>query len=129
MFAAAMKVCASVYRPVWIEQFGLANYKSIFFSLVQVMSSYGQVIGFNLGSLYFDGNWRLALIYVMIIMLVIALFFALIPGKYFYRSYMYYGEKLVETEDDKDNDKTLPTLSDISDRISVQSSSSTNNNC
>ena len=125
MFAAAMKLCASVYRPVWIEQFGLANYKSIFFSLVQIMSSYGQVIGFNLGSLYFEGNWRLALIYVMIIMLVIALFFALIPGKYFYRSYMYYGEKLVETDDDKDNDKTFRTLSDISDRISVQSSSST----
>ena len=128
MFAAAMKVCASVYRPVWIEQFGLANYKSIFFSLVQIMSSYGQVIGFNLGSLYFEGNWRLALIYVMIIMLVIALFFALIPGKYFYRSYMYYGEKLVETDDDKDNDKTLRTLSsvlDISDKTSVQSSSST----
>ena len=128
MFAAAMKVYASVYRPVWIEQFGLTNYKSIFFSLVQVMSSYGQVIGFNLGSLYFDGNWRLALIYVMIIMLVIALFFALIPGKYFYRSYMYYGEKLVETDDDKDNDKTLrtlPSVLDISDKTSVQSSSST----
>ena len=128
MFAAAMKVCASVYRPVWIEQFGLANYKSIFFSLVQIMSSYGQVIGFNLGSLYFEGNWRLALIYVMIIMLVIALFFALIPGKYFYRSYMYYGEKLVETDDDKDNDKTLrtlPSVLDISDKTSVQSSSST----
>ena len=128
MFAAAMKVCASVYRPVWIEQFGLSNYKSIFFSLVQVMSSYGQVIGFNLGSLYFKGNWKLALIYVMIIMLVIALFFALIPGKYFYRSYMYYGEKLVETDDDTDNDKvfrTLSSLSDISERASVLSSSST----
>jgi len=31
MFAAANKVCASVFRPVWIEQFGLSNYKSIFF--------------------------------------------------------------------------------------------------
>ena len=125
MFAAAMKVCASVYRPVWIEQFGLSNYKSIFFSLVQVMSSYGQVIGFNLGSLYFKGNWKLALIYVMIIMLVIALFFALIPGKYFYRSYMYYGEKLVETDDDTDKDKAFRTISEISERASVQSSSST----
>ena len=27
MFAAGNKVCATIYRPVWIEQFGLSNYK------------------------------------------------------------------------------------------------------
>ena len=52
MFAAGKKVCASIYRPVWIEQFGLSKYKSVFFSLVQIMSSYGQIIGFTLGSLF-----------------------------------------------------------------------------
>ena len=60
MFAAANKVCASIYRPVWIEQFGLSNYKSVFFALVQIIGTYGQVIGFNLGSFFFKENWRLA---------------------------------------------------------------------
>ena len=96
MFAAANKVCASVFRPVWIEQFGVSDYKSIFFSLVQIMSSYGQNIGFDLGTLYFKENWRTALIYIMIIMLFIAFCFSLVPRKYFYRKYTFYENKVIE---------------------------------
>ena len=103
IFSAANKVCASVYRPVWIEQFGLSNYKSIFFSLVQIMGSYGQTIGFNLGTLYFKEEWKLALIYIMILMMIIGLLFSFIPAKYFQRKYMYYGEILVDTVDEKEN--------------------------
>ena len=99
MFAAGNKVCASIYRPVWIEQFGLSKYKSVFFSLVQIMSSYGQIIGFTLGSLLFESNWKLGLLYIMIIMIAIALGFLIAPGKYFFRSYMYYEDKLVEVDD------------------------------
>ena len=99
MFAAGNKVCASIYRPVWIEQFGLSKYKSIFFSLVQIMSSYGQIIGFTLGSLLFESNWKKGLLSIMILMIAIALGFLIVPGKYFFRSYMYYEDKLVEVDD------------------------------
>ena len=74
MFAAGNKVCATIYRPVWIEQFGLSNYKSIFFALVQIMSSYGQIIGFNLGSFLFQENWKLALLSILIIMYIIGIY-------------------------------------------------------
>ena len=102
MFAAANKVCASVYRPVWIEQFGISDYKSILFSLVQIMSSYGQVIGFNLASLIFRDNWKWALIFIMILMFIIGILFSLVPGKYFQRKYMYFEDKLVDAEDESD---------------------------
>ena len=108
MFAAANKVCASVFRPVWIEQFGVSDYKSIFLSLVQIMSSYGQNIGFDLGSLYFKENWKTGLIYIMIIMLLIAFSFSLVPQKYFKRKYMFYENKLVEaTDKNEDNISTI----------------------
>ena len=103
MFGAANKVCANVYRPVWIEQFGLSHYKSIFFSLVQIMSSYGQIIGFNLGSLYFEENWKTPLIYILALMYLIAICFMLIPGKYFHRNIIYYGEKTAASMDKNDN--------------------------
>ena len=109
MFAAANKVCASVFRPVWIEQFGVSDYKSIFLSLVQIMSSYGQNIGFDLGSLYFKENWKTALIYIMILMLLIAFCFALVPRKYFYRKYIFYENKIIE-----DPDKSEESISDLS---------------
>ena len=101
MFAAGNKVCATIYRPVWIEQFGLSNYKSVFFSLVQIMSSYGQIIGFSLGSYLFENNWQWGMISILIMMYIIGIGFLLCPGKYFYRSYMYYEEKLVDIDKDQ----------------------------
>jgi MFS family permease len=103
MFAAGNKVCATIYRPVWIEQFGLSNYKSFFFALVQIMSSYGQIIGFNLGSFLFQENWKFGLLSVLVIMYIIAVGFLICPGKYFKRNYMYYEDKLVDTDDDEEN--------------------------
>jgi len=99
MFAAGNKVCGTIYRPVWIEQYGLSNYKSIFFSLVQVVSSYGQIIGFNLGSLLFKQKWRLGLLCILILMYVIAIGFLIVPGKFFFRSYMFYQDKPNEIEE------------------------------
>ena len=123
MFAALNKVCPSIYRPVWIEQFGISNYKTIFFSLVQIMSSYGQVIGFNLASLIFGDNWKLALIFVMILIVIIGVLFSLVPGKYFYRKYMYYKGKLVDTVDENDlsniSGKYYERMSSVSKRKKV----------
>ena len=123
MFAAANKVCASIYRPVWIEQFGLSNYKSVFFALVQIIGTYGQVIGFNLGSFFFKENWRLALIYIMILMLIIAFCFLLIPTKYFKRSYMFYGNKLVDAVEENNDENSIS--SDKNSRNSRITQSST----
>ena len=115
MFAAGNKVCASVYRPVWIEQFGLSHYKSIFFSLVQIMSSYGQVIGFNLATLIFGKKWKLALLFVMFLMIIIGILFLFAPGKYFHRKYMYYGEKLVDTVNPNEDDSRISETNTIND--------------
>ena len=83
MFAAGNKVCGTIYRPIWVEQFGLSKYKSIFFSLIQVVSSYGQIIGFNLGSLLFKKDWTKGLLCTMIILYINAIGFLIVPGKFF----------------------------------------------
>ena len=123
MFAAGNKVCASIYRPVWIEQFGLSKYKSVFFSLVQIMSSYGQIIGFSLGSLLFKSNWKMGLLSILGMMYIIAIGFLVVPVKYFFRSYMYYEDKLVEIEDSNEDYATRSSSSSIAgDTESARSS-------
>ena len=115
MFAAGNKVCGTIYRPVWIEQFGLSNYKSILFSLVQVVSSYGQIIGFNLGSLLFKENWRLGLLCILILMYIIAIGFLIVPGKFFFRSYMFYEDKSNEIEELL-NEKDVTSIDEKSEK-------------
>ena len=113
MFAAGNKVCASIYRPVWIEQFGLSKYKSVFFSLVQIMSSYGQIIGFTLGSLLFKSDWKTGLLSILVLMYIIAIGFLIVPGKYFFRSYMYYEDKLVDIEVPNEEPEDISRTSSI----------------
>ena len=117
MFAAGNKVCASIYRPVWIEQFGLSKYKSIFFSLVQIMSSYGQMIGFTLGSFLFKSDWRKGLLSILVIMFIIGIGFLIVPVKYFFRSYMYYEDKLVDIEDDENNNNYISSSNNEEDNV------------
>jgi len=128
MFGAANKVCATVYRPVWIEQFGLSNYKSILFSLIQIMGSYGNAIGMNLGSLLFneEDRWNLSFLIIAIMMGSIAFGFIICPGKYFYRSYMFLNNKIVDTDESDNEDSNnntdgieLSSTKEKIDRVSV----------
>ena len=87
------------------------------------MSTYGQTIGFNLGTLYFKEEWKLALIYIMILMWVIGFLFVLIPAKYFHRKYIYFGETLVDTVEENESlsdDKSVISLNS-SNRSSISS--------
>ena len=110
MFAAGNKVCGTIYRPIWVEQFGLSKYKSIFFSLIQVVSSYGQIIGFNLGSLLFKKDWTKGLLCTMIILYINAIGFLIVPGKFFFRSYAFFDDNLNDNEDDLKNNENKDVL-------------------
>ena len=105
MLAAGNKVCGTIYRPIWVEQFGLSKYKSIFFSLIQVVNSYGQIIGFNLGSLLFKKDWTKGLLCTMIILYINAIGFLIVPGKFFFRSYAFFDDNLNDNEDDLKNNE------------------------
>ena len=105
MLSAGNKVCGDIYRPIWIEQFGLSNYKSIFFSLIQIMGSYGQIIGFNLGSLIFKKRWKIGLLSILILLYIIGIGFLVVPAKFFFRSYM-----LCEDKKESKEDRTIPSF-------------------
>ena len=111
MFASGTKVCGTLYRSIGIEQFGLSKYKSVFFSLVQVVSTYGQIIGFTLSSLLFKRNWRMGLLFILVLIYIIDFGFLLVPGKYFFRSYSLYN-----SNDDSQSD-ACSTNDDSGDKL------------
>jgi len=102
ILTSIMKVYSSIYIPVWIDQFGIRKYKTLLFTLSFMISPYGQVIGFYIGTIIFPEKWKNGFYFIGLILLFISLIFILIPSKYFSTKYMFIGyenkEKLVVTE-------------------------------
>ena len=82
-----MKVFGSIYMPVWIDQFGIKKYKTMFFSLIYMTSPYGQVIGFYIGTII-HYKWKTALNWIGAFLLVFSTIFSFIPSKYFSIKYI-----------------------------------------
>ena len=105
-FTAIMKTFTSIYMPVWIDQFGIRQYKTILFTLVYMTNPYGQVIGFAIGTVLFPNDWVFSLFCIGCILIIFGLLFFIFPNKYFSSKYMFIGygenehkrEKLVATK-------------------------------
>ena len=101
ILTSIMKVFGSIYIPVWIDQFGIRKYKTLFFTLIYMTSPYGQVLGFYIGTIIFPNKWRAALNWIGAFLLIFSTLFSFIPSKYFSTKYMFIGyedkEKLVVT--------------------------------
>jgi cytochrome c biogenesis protein CcdA len=102
-----MKVYGTIYIPVWIDQFGIRKYKTLFFTLTYMTSPYGQVLGFYFGTILFHDEWKSALNWIGAYLLILSTIFSFIPSKYFSTKYMFIGyedkEQLVVTGKKKKN--------------------------
>jgi hypothetical protein len=54
--SAFSKVFLSIYIPLWIDQFGIKEYKTMMFTIVYMVNPYGQIIGFAIGTMVFQNN-------------------------------------------------------------------------
>jgi MFS family permease len=111
IFTAIMKVYGSIYMPVWIDQFGIRKYKTLLFTLSYMISPYGQVFGFYVGTIIFPGRWKNALYCIGTFLIILSVTFIVIPSKYFSTKYMFIGyedkEKLVFTKNNSMNRVSL----------------------
>ncbi len=102
ILTSIMKVYSSIYISVWIDQFGIRKYKTLLFTLSFMISPYGQVFGFYVGTIIFPQKWKNGFYCIGLILVFISFFFLLFPSKYFSTKYMFIGyenkEKLVVTE-------------------------------
>ena len=91
ILTSIMKVYGTIYIPVWIDQFGIRKYKTLFFTLTYMTSPYGQVLGFYFGTILFHDEWKSALNWIGAYLLILSTIFSFIPSKYFSTKYMFIG--------------------------------------
>ena len=60
---------------VFIDQFGIRQYKTILFTLVYMTNPYGQVIGFAIGTVLFPNDWIFSLFCIGCILKIFGLLF------------------------------------------------------
>ena len=75
----------STYIPIWIDQYGLRNYKTVQMSLLQALVPVGKVLGFVLVNVFGDERWKLAYDVEGLYLIFCGLFIVLSPIDYFNR--------------------------------------------
>ena len=118
------KVFIGVYLPVWIDQFGIKKYKTLFLTICFMVSSYGRIVGAGIGTIIFQNDWKKAFICCGVFFLILSICIFAVPQKYFSTKYMFVEkqkiasgatvEKLVFTKEDNGNEEKQNNLKQIS---------------
>ena len=83
------KVFIGVYLPVWIDQFGIKKYKTLFLTICFMVSSYGRIVGAGIGTIIFKNDWQKAFICCGVFFLILSFCIFAVPQKYFSTKYMF----------------------------------------
>ena len=75
----------STYIPIWIDQYGLRNWKTVQMSFLQALVPVGKVLGFVLVNLFGEERWKLAYDVEGLYLVFCGLFIVLSPIDYFNR--------------------------------------------
>ena len=96
----------SIYIPVWIDQFGVQKWKTMFMTMVQVVIPTGKVAGYLLHALFGEENWQMGFVFEGCYLFLVGVFVAFTPGKYFSsRLYVVKGEDGEERVEKKKKEK------------------------
>ena len=85
-----------IYMPIYIDQFGVKPLKTIMISISNITSPLGRVIGFSIGTLLGEDNWRYSFSVVGFILLSFAIFIMLFPKRYFSAGAFFIGYYIKE---------------------------------
>ena len=97
-FLGLTQTTPSVYVPVWINQYGLRNYKTIQITSVQLFQTIGKLNGQLINLILGLENWKNGFIFEGIILLVLGFFCLIYSEDYFSRN-------LYAANNDINNDK------------------------
>ena len=94
------QIAPSVYVPVWINQFGLSEYKTIKITSVQLFQTTGKLLGHLINLLLGLENWRTGFVIEAIYLLFLA-FCCLVSSEY------YFSRTLFSKKISEDNKKRM----------------------
>ena len=86
----------TIYMPVWCNQFGLQSNRNFMIALIQLVSPLGIFFGYFIASVSINdqiyGGWKFAFLVQGVLILVLAVFFVIIPKNFFSKYYHSVGE-------------------------------------
>ena len=88
----------STYIPIWIDQYGLRNWKTVQMSFLQALVPVGKVLGFVLVNLFGEEKWKYAYDVEGIYLVLCGLFIVLSPIDYFNRKVVLMADEERPTE-------------------------------
>ena len=75
----------STYIPIWIDQYGFRNYKTVQMSFLQALVPVGKVLGFVLVNIFGEERWKIAYDIEGVYLVICGLFIVFSPEDYFNR--------------------------------------------
>ena len=72
-----------IYFPIWIDQFGIQNKKTLMMSLLQMAFPIGMIIGYTINTILGSAKWKITLLIETISLFICNLFVIFIPKKYY----------------------------------------------
>lgn len=82
-FIGIVHMPPSIYIPVWIDQFAIKKYKTLFMTLVQVVMPTGKVAGYLLHIVFGETNWQMGFVFEGCYLFIVSAVVSFIPVKYF----------------------------------------------
>ena len=72
-----------IYFPMWIDQFGIQNKKTLMMSLLQMAFPIGMIIGYTANTILGSKKWNITLLIEIISLFICNLCIIFVPKKYF----------------------------------------------
>ena len=109
------QMAPSVYVPVWINQFGLSEYKTIKITSIQLFQTTGKLLGHLINLLLGLENWRTGFAIEGIYLFFLSFCCLISSEDYFSRSL--FSKKIFEEHDEKDQDNKKKKNNYFSDLV------------
>ena len=72
-----------MYFPIWIDQFGIQNKKTLMMSILQIAFPIGMIIGYSINTILGSEKWKITFLIETISLFICNLFIIFIPKKYY----------------------------------------------
>ena len=82
-FIGIVHMPLSIYIPIWIDQFAISKYKTLFMTLLQVTMPTGKVAGYLLHIISGENNWQMGFVFEGCYLCFVGIVVFCVPSNYF----------------------------------------------
>ena len=82
-FIGIVHMPLTIYIPIWIDQFAISKYKTLFMTILQVAMPTGKVAGYLLHIIFGENNWQMGFVFEGCYLSFVGFVVFCVPSNYF----------------------------------------------